>query len=49
LPQRIEIVAEGPTPGSRGQVVPSRRQDGSLVIEITPHESGRRLWGVPLP
>jgi len=49
LPERIEIVADGPTPGSRGHLVPSHWEDGALVIEITGRESGRSLWGVPVP
>jgi hypothetical protein len=47
LPERIELVAEGPTPGSRGHVVPSHWDDSALVFAVTPRESGRRLWAVP--
>jgi hypothetical protein len=47
LPEGIELVAEGPTPGSRGHIVPSRWENGALVLEVTGKESGRWLWGVP--
>jgi len=47
LPARIELIAEGPTPGSRGHAVPAYWDDAALVFEITPRESGRNLWAVP--
>lgn len=49
LPQRMELVAEGPTPGSRGTLVPAHWEGDKLVLEITARLSGRQLWGVPLP
>jgi hypothetical protein len=49
LPQRLEMVAEGPTPGSRGPVVPAHWEDDALVLNINGKLSGRQLWGVPLP
>ncbi len=45
LPPNLEVFAEGPTPGSRGQAVPSRIEDRTLVLEIGPNEAGRWLWG----
>jgi hypothetical protein len=47
LPARLELVAEGPAPGSRGAVVPSRREDGSLVFTVTREVTGRWLYAVP--
>ena len=45
LPRNLEIIAEGPTPGSRGHVVTSRVEDNTLVLDIGPNDSGRWLWG----
>jgi len=47
LPAGLEIVVEGPTPGSRGARVPSRLEDGSLVFTVTREAAGRWLYGVP--
>jgi hypothetical protein len=47
LPAALEIVAEGPTPGSRGATVPSRREHGALVFTVTRKMVGRWLYGVP--
>lgn len=47
LPASIQVVAEGPRPGSRGDIVPSRMEDGTLVIEVAPNLSGRWLFAVP--
>ncbi|MHB8955070.1 MAG: hypothetical protein ACYC4U_19010 [Pirellulaceae bacterium] len=47
LPTNLTIVAEGPTPGSRGHDVASRIENGLLILELGPNDSGRRLWGVP--
>jgi hypothetical protein len=46
LPTSLKIVAEGPTPGSRGRDVSSRIEEGTLILEIGPNDSGRWLWGV---
>ncbi len=47
LPDQIEVVAEGATPGSRGHAVGSRIEGDVLVVEIGPNDSGRWLWVVP--
>ncbi len=47
LPDGLQIVAEGPTPGSRGEVVPSRRENGEIVVTVAPAQSGRWMYGVP--
>lgn len=47
LPAELEVVAEGPTPGSRGHTVQSRRENGALVITVSPAESGRWLYAAP--
>ena len=47
LPDELTIVAQGPTPGSRGHEVPSQWDAGALVFEVTGKESGRWLWVVP--
>ena len=49
LPANLKIVAEGATPGSRGHDVASRIDNGTLILEIGPADSGRWLWGVPTP
>ncbi len=47
LPQHLEMVAEGSTPGSRGPVVPAHWEGNMLVIHITGQQSGRQPWGSP--
>jgi len=49
LPERVELVAEGKIPGSRGAVIPCRREGETLVFEATPEAQGRWLYAVPLP
>lgn len=53
LPADIRLVAEGPTPGSRGQIIPSQRQavpsqreGDALTFTVTPDTAGRWLYGV---
>jgi hypothetical protein len=46
LPEGLEFVAEGPQPGSRGAVVPSRVEKGAFVLAITPEISGHWIYGV---
>ena len=41
----LEFVAEGPKPGSRGAIVPSRIENGAFVLSITPEISGRWIYG----
>jgi hypothetical protein len=48
LPEGLEFVAEGPQPGSRGAVVPSRVENGAFVLAITPDISGHSIYGVPV-
>jgi len=38
------VYAEGPTPGSRGERVPARIENGALVVEVTRSTSGRWLY-----
>jgi hypothetical protein len=47
LPPSVALVAQGPTPGSRGADVPSRLENGTLVFEITPQLNGRWIYVVP--
>ena len=47
LPRELELVAEGPVPGSRGQTIPSKCEDGVIVFEVTQPFSGRWIYGVP--
>jgi hypothetical protein len=43
----LTLVAEGGTPGSRGQTVPSTQKHGALTFQITPELNGRWLYAVP--
>jgi hypothetical protein len=47
LPENLELVAEGPTPGSRGSAIPSKRENGALVLNVSPDVSGRWIYAVP--
>ncbi len=47
VPAWMNLIAEGPTPGSRGGAVPSRMEAGVLVFEATPALAGKWLYGVP--
>ncbi len=47
LPDELYLVSEGPTPGSRGQVVPHRLEDRELVVELTGPAAGRWVYVVP--
>jgi hypothetical protein len=46
LPTPIELVVEGAQPGSRGNVVPSRVENGAVIFEVTKELSGRWIYGV---
>jgi len=46
LPDDLELIVEGPTPGSHGGSVPSQREDGMLVFVITAQTTGRWIYGV---
>ncbi len=46
LPDDLELIAEGATPGSRGGSVPSQREDDMLVFVVTPRTAGRWIYGV---
>jgi len=48
VPGDVELLAEGPTPGSRGAAIPSRREDGALVFDATDATAGRWVYGVPV-
>ena len=43
----VQVFAEGVTPGSRGNEVSARLQEGQLFLEISPEVSGRWLYVVP--
>ena len=47
LPPSVTLVAQGPTPGSRGADVPFRLEDGALAFEIAPHLNGQWIYVVP--
>lgn len=47
LPATLEVVAEGPKPGSRGAVIPSRRENGALVVSLPQQAAGKWLYAVP--
>ena len=47
LPASTELVAQGATLGSRGEVIPCTREGGALVLDVTPAISGRWLYVVP--
>ncbi len=47
LPVGLQLFAEGPTPGSRGNAVDSHREGDTLVVEIGPGTAGPWLYGVP--
>ena len=42
----IDLIQEGPTPGSRGQTIPSRVEKGVLTFTATP-STGKGLYVVP--
>lgn len=44
LPENVECVAEGSTPGSRGAIVPHTVQDGKLTLSLTPETRGRWIY-----
>ena len=48
LPDNLELVAEGTTPGSRGVAIASKRENGALVFTVTPEIAGRWIYGAPL-
>lgn len=43
----LQLFAQGPTPGSRGEEIPTAIEGGSLVFEVTQGISGRWIYGVP--
>lgn len=47
LPPAVELVAEGPTPGSRGEAIPSQREGETLVFTLPDHLVGRWVYAVP--
>lgn len=48
LPSGVELVLEGPTPGSRGRTIPASVENGILVFNAGP-ETNRWLYVVPPP
>ncbi len=47
LPEAVEVVAEGATAGSRGEVLASRREGDALIVDIGAGKSERWLYVVP--
>lgn len=47
LPGKLLVVAEGPTPGSRGEPVASSLRDGVLNVTVDAKSQGRWLYAVP--
>ena len=47
LAEPVQLVAQGGTLGSRGEVIPHTMQDGALVFEATRGLAGRTLYVVP--
>jgi len=47
LPKKLEVVAEGPKPGSRGEALKARRDGDALLVEVPASASGRWLYAVP--
>jgi hypothetical protein len=46
LPVNVELVAQGPKPGSRGGVIPCRVENGTLIFTAGPN-TGIWLFAVP--
>jgi hypothetical protein len=44
LPENLRLVAEGPTPGSRGEAVAFTREGEDLIVEIEGKVSGRWIY-----
>jgi len=47
LPRQVQVIAEGPRPGSRGEVVTATVEDGVLVTTLAPGQTNRWLYVVP--
>ena len=47
LPEGLAFVVQGPKPGSRGGIVPSRIENGAYVLTMTPEISGRWIYAAP--
>lgn len=47
LPKAVQVVAQGAKPGSRGETIPSRIEEGILIIEAGPRTNHRWLYVVP--
>ncbi len=47
LPERLSLVAEGPTPGSRGEAIPCHREGDAFVFTTTATTEHRWLYGIP--
>lgn len=46
LPPTLQLVTEGATPGSRGEAVPCRIENETLIFTVTGAQSGRWLYGI---
>jgi hypothetical protein len=47
LPEKVAMFAEGATPGSRGEAIPCRVENGALVFQTTSTTTHRWLYVVP--
>ncbi|HPO17409.1 MAG TPA: hypothetical protein PLI09_28510 [Candidatus Hydrogenedentes bacterium] len=47
LPSPLQVVAQGPTPGSKGEIIPSTTENGALVFDVPPSASHRWIFAVP--
>ncbi len=46
LPPQVQVFTEGPKPGSRGQLVSSKLENGTLIVTLKPEETNRWLYVV---
>ena len=47
LSETLQLIVEGSKPGSRGKILPSKREGDALIFEITGDESGRWIYAAP--
>jgi hypothetical protein len=46
-PEAVDVVTQGPTPGSRGNPVAAEVREGILILQIDAASSGRWLFAIP--
>ncbi len=47
LPQDLEVVMQGAKHGSRGEVIPSRIEEGALIFDVRPGMGHRWIFAIP--